>query len=128
MTQRLDMLTQHELQRRLPEGWETPTERKQQALQAEFLLERPQDHPLHGMELRVIAYREGNDDILLLHLDTPECVSVVHLTWSRRQEFPSFPKVEFTGTLQAFVEREYRLYGLTADEDAGYASIQGKQA
>ncbi|GKW14837.1 hypothetical protein PEC301937_07870 [Pectobacterium carotovorum subsp. carotovorum] len=49
----------------LPAGWEYVNSKKQQALLAEYQLELPTVHPLYGVDIDVIAYRDGNDDILL---------------------------------------------------------------
>lgn len=50
---------------KLPAGWEYAEHKKQQALQAEYQLELHAAHPLYGIDVVVIAYRDSNDDILL---------------------------------------------------------------
>lgn len=94
----------------LPAGWEYATQKKQQALQAEYQLELHADHPLYDIAVVVIAYRESNDDILLQHIQEEDKVSVVHLTWVMKQEAAGYPGVHFSGSFQAFVQREFLLY------------------
>ncbi|MEQ9917413.1 hypothetical protein ABRQ01_12125 [Pectobacterium aroidearum] len=100
----------------LPAGWEYANGKKQQALLVEYQLELPTVHPLHGVDIDVIAYRDGNDDILLKQTQETDCVSVVHLTWAMQKEFANFPRVEFTGSFQEFVQWEYLMYGAEPEE------------
>lgn len=100
----------------LPAGWEYANGKKQQALLVEYQLELPTVHPLHGVDIDVIAYRDGNDDILLKQTQETDCVSVVHLTWAMQKEFANFPRVEFSGSFQEFVQWEYLMYGAEPEE------------
>ncbi|MCG8710477.1 hypothetical protein JHU04_003770 [Brenneria sp. 4F2] len=102
---------------RLPCGWEYAAGLKQQALQNEYETELPPQHALHGTDVAVIAYREGNDDILLRHTQEADRVSVVHLTWAQRTEFANFPRVEFTGSADEFIRWEFNVYGVGLDDD-----------
>ncbi|GKW10334.1 hypothetical protein [Pectobacterium punjabense] len=102
---------------KLPAGWEYANGKKQQALLAEYQQEQPTVHPLYGIEIAVIAYRDGSDDILLKHTQELDRVSVVHLTWAMQREFANFPRVEFTGSFQKFIEWEYLMYGTEVEGD-----------
>ncbi|GKW24318.1 hypothetical protein R0L47_07970 [Pectobacterium polonicum] len=101
----------------LPAGWEYANGKKQQALLAEYQLELPTVHPLHGVDIDVIAYRDGNDDILLKHIQEADRVSVVHLTWAMQKEFANLPRMTFIGSFQGFVEWEYLMYGTEPEGD-----------
>lgn len=96
----------------LPSGWEYADSQKQQALQAEYQRELPTIHPLYGIDVSAVAYRECNDDILVRHTQETDRVSVVHLTWIMKKEFANFPRVDFTGSFQEFIQWEYQMYGL----------------
>ena len=89
----------------LPEGWYRSEGEKREQLQREYETELPAEHPLAGIPVRVIAHREGTDDVLLEHLDS-DLLSVVHLTWRRAKEFPNHPTLEFTGSFAAFLAWE----------------------
>jgi hypothetical protein len=111
----------------LPEGWfDDPTEIHAKHL--EYFRElpgvNPQLHPLAGVPVVVVAYREGNDDILLRLLKSVTITSfglkgeasvqeltsgdfcVVHLSWSHRQEIVDHPTLEFAGSFEAFLAWE----------------------
>ena len=110
-----------------PEGWfDDPAEIHEKYL--EYFRElpglKPQPHALAGMPVQVIAYREGNDDILLrvlksmrvpsrgvkgeatVRILTSGDVCVVHLTWSQRREVTDFPTLEFAGSFEEFLAWE----------------------
>ena len=89
----------------LPEGWYSSEDEKRKQLQREYETELPNEHPLAGIPVRVIAHRTGNDDVLLEHLNSG-FVSVVHLTWRRAKELPNHPSLEFTGSFAAFLAWE----------------------
>jgi hypothetical protein len=58
--------------------------------------------------------REGNDDVLFLHVSEPHRFTVVHLTWLGRTEINAkHPTVVFDGTFSDFIANEEELYGLT---------------
>ena len=85
---------------------------------------KPQAHALAGVPVQVIAYREGNDDILLRVLKSVRVpsrglkgeatlralvsgdVCVVHLTWSQRREVADHPTLEFAGSFEEFLASE----------------------
>ncbi|WP_328865704.1 hypothetical protein [Streptomyces sp. NBC_00304] len=54
-------------------------------------------HPFFGAALEVIAHRWSNDDVLCRHLDTPARYSIIHLTWSKREEIGSCPTIDADG-------------------------------
>jgi hypothetical protein len=108
----------------LPEGWfDDPVEIHEKYLEyfRELPGSKPQLHPLTGVPIVVVAYREGNDDILVRLLKSVTIPSsntkapldftsgdycVVHLTWSHRQEVADHPTLEFAGSFEAFVAWE----------------------
>lgn len=96
----------------LPTGWFDDDARDIAARAAEYERELPDEHPLAGVPVKVIAYRKGTDDILVRHTNAPDTVSVVHLSWARKRELPNHPVVEFTGSFAGFVEWEYETYGV----------------
>lgn len=100
---------------KLPAGWEYAEHKKQQTLQAEYQLKLHAAHPLYGIDVVIIAYRESNDDILLQHIQQEDHVSVVHLTWAMKQQSTSYPRVQFSGSFQAFVQHEHLLYDQEED-------------
>ncbi|ULH15527.1 hypothetical protein MF271_16695 [Deinococcus sp. KNUC1210] len=66
----------------LPDGWTTIDDPKQQAIfEAELSGEVVMGHPLHGVQVRTLARRDGRDDFLFELLDSPGQLAVVHLTW-----------------------------------------------
>ena len=110
-----------------PEGWfDDPAEIHEKHL--EYFRElpglKPQAHALAGVPVQVIAYREGNDDILLRVLKSVRVpsrglegeatvrvlvsgdVCVVHLTWSRRREVADHPTLAFAGSFEEFLAWE----------------------
>jgi hypothetical protein len=88
----------------LPTGWSHPNEQVAKSLLAEFQRELPPGHLLFGRHLVVVGTREDSDDVLLSHLDEPGRLTVVHPTWSGRQEPGNdFPWIEFDGDTEAFL-------------------------
>lgn len=67
------------------------------ALPRELRTEVHPAHPFFGSALEVIAHRRTNDDVLCHHLDTPARYSILHLTWSRREEIGSCPTIDADG-------------------------------
>ena len=88
----------------LPEGWYKAEGEEGEHLQREYDTELPNEHPLVGIPVRLIAHYDGNDDVLLEHLNS-ELVSVVHLTWRMAKEVPNHPTLEFTGSFAEFLAR-----------------------
>jgi hypothetical protein len=52
-------------------------------LEAELAKEIGKLHPLYGKTLRAVAKRIDRDDVIFAG---PDCVALVHLTWSSKQE------------------------------------------
>jgi hypothetical protein len=88
------MLTQSDL----PEAWCLSEGDALDGLRAEYERELPTVLPLANVPVRLVAHRNGTDDILLQHQNPDGLFSVVHLTWLMKSELPNFPCVEFTGT------------------------------
>ncbi|WP_203654971.1 hypothetical protein [Actinocatenispora rupis] len=65
---------------------------------AELAAEVHPGHPLHGVDVTVVAHALGSDDILCRHVAEPDRYAVVHLTWSGRPEVGSCPTVDCDGT------------------------------
>lgn len=94
-------------EQRLPEGWFISDAGTAARLQHELHTELPPGHPLHGLALRVVAHREGSDDILCHHADEPDRYTVVHLSWiMKREGDPRFPGIEADGDFAAFLAYE----------------------
>jgi hypothetical protein len=60
------------------------------------------EHPLHGIETRLIA-RGNADDALFELLDGTGRYAVVHLTWARHPEPLPWPATELYNSLTSFV-------------------------
>ena len=111
----------------LPEGWfDDPAEIHDKYLEyfRELPGSKPQIHPLAGVPVVVVAYRQGNDDILLRLLKSVTIKSselkgetlvrelnsgdfcVVHLSWLQRQEVADHPTLEFAGSFEEFLAWE----------------------
>ena len=96
----------------LPEGWFHATDEVRASHGDEYKRELPPIHPLAGIQVELVAYRKGTDDILLKHMNETDRYTVVHLTWVGRQELPNHPTAEFSGTNADFLEWEYQQWGL----------------
>jgi hypothetical protein len=93
----------------LPPGWFYPDEDQARNLLEELRRELPPGHPLFGVALETLAWQNGaNDDTLFRHRDTPDRVTVVHLTWKMKPESPGFPAIEFDGGFEQFLAAEER--------------------
>ncbi|MFE9458952.1 hypothetical protein [Streptomyces californicus] len=76
------------------------------ALAAELSTEVHPAHPFFGTALEVIAHRLSNDDVLCRHRANPSRYSVLHLTWSHREEIGSCPTIDADGEWQDIVAYE----------------------
>lgn len=96
----------HELfLQQLPEGWFRSEGEVAVALHAELQRELPPGHLLFEKAVAVIAHREGTDDILCRDVTNPSRFTVVHLSWSGREEINSLhPIVEVDGEFKDFLE------------------------
>lgn len=100
------------LSERLPEGWFVSDPKWASSLYAELQIELPEGHILYGKDVKVIAHREGTDDILCWHKDDNSHYTVVHLTWSMKKEIDNeFPYIECDGSFDDFLEYEAKFYG-----------------
>lgn len=96
----------------LPDGWFHASDEVRQSHGTEYQRELPPIHPLAGVAVELVAYREGTDDVLMKHLNEPDRLTVVHLTWIMRQERSNHPFVEFSGTHAEFLDWEHENWGL----------------
>ncbi|NDV96838.1 hypothetical protein D0T84_18270 [Dysgonomonas sp. 521] len=95
----------------LPEGWFVSEVQKAASLHNELQRELPDGHLLYHVEVKVIAHREGTDDILCQHKDNENHYTVVHLTWSMKQETnKEFPYIECDGNFDDFLRYEAKFY------------------
>lgn len=92
----------------LPEGWFVASTEEAQNLHEELLKELSPGHVLYNIPIKVVAHRRGaTDDILCNHIDKPERFTVIHLTWSGKQEINSnFPYIEMDGSFEDFLKYE----------------------
>jgi hypothetical protein len=93
----------------LPQGWFLSDQDRAESFLAELERELPPGHMLHGVRVSVVAHREATDDILCRHLDARSRFTVIHLTWSRKQERDEHhPRVESDGDFDSFLAYEAR--------------------
>lgn len=98
--------------RRLPEGWLASSASIAEALERELNRELSRDHLLQGRRVKVVAHRNGTDDVLCWHVDEPARFTAVHLTWSGTQQTESdHPWVEVDGTFDDFLTYESKYLG-----------------
>lgn len=91
----------------LPEGWFYSDREQSDRLLQELKLELPPGHVLYHRNVKVIAHRDGTDDILCKHLEEDDRYTVTHLTWLGKEEFnESHPWVEVDGTFNDFITYE----------------------
>lgn len=95
-------------QENLPEGWYISGSEEEDRLNHELQKELPPGHILYKKPVKVIAHRDGaSDDILCQHQSDLRKFTVIHLSWSMKEEInSSFPTVEVNGTFENFVEYE----------------------
>ncbi len=96
----------------LPECWYSADAEEELRLTKELLLELIPTHALHGLNIKVVAHRDGaNDDILCKHTDKEDLFTVVHLTWSMKPEVDArYPTIDFHGTYTEFLKWEELQY------------------
>lgn len=89
----------------LPKGWFSSNLTKAMQLYKELQRELPSGHILHKRAVKVIAHREGTDDILCQHEDDRTHFTVIHLTWSGEEEVDTeHPYVECDGNFNDFLD------------------------
>ena len=78
----------------LPEEWEEITASLCERFEHEYALEIAKGHGLYGVPVRAVAKRKDCDDVLFRLLRHLCKYSIVHLTWSGKEEknidFPRF--------------------------------------
>jgi hypothetical protein len=85
-----------------PPPWQFDTAKN---LLEELNKEMSQRHILYGLEVRPIARRHDNDDVLFAALDkTKPPLVLVHLTYSGKEENPPLPHAVFFNTLKDLFE------------------------
>lgn len=97
--------------RSLPDGWFIDDDQLVRA-QAELARELPPGHLLSGRSVRVVAIRDGTDDVLCRHVDDHARFTVIHLSWLGREELDAHhPTVEVDGDFDAFLRYERAFLG-----------------
>jgi len=74
----------------LPEGWYL-TDEEDDCYNKELYVELAEGHALYGQPLRVVMCDGLHQEVMCQHLDKENCYSMVHLTWSGREEFEGYP-------------------------------------
>ncbi|EDY85193.1 hypothetical protein VDG1235_4828 [Verrucomicrobiia bacterium DG1235] len=95
---------------KLPEGWYTATDEEAERLHRELQKELHSEHLLKGVPVEVVAHRDGaTDDILCQHKEKEERFTVIHLSWSMKEEVSKdFPMIEVDGSFDDFLAYEER--------------------
>jgi hypothetical protein len=94
---------------RLPEGWFRSSLEIATDKERELSLELTRGHLLDGVAVRVVAHREGTDDVLCWHIREPQRFTVIHLTWRGATEIDAkHPWVEADGTFEDFLAYEQK--------------------
>jgi hypothetical protein len=105
-------------QGQLPNDWEVLPANHVRGFEQVLRSELATGHRWNDVRLQAVARRGSNDDVLFRHMDEADLWSVVHLTWSNKQEQPPFPLVGFTGTFAEFHARYTALYqSIFGDDD-----------
>ena len=108
----LEFMTEEQLLSLLPEGWFVSDAEQAMGLYEELQKELPKGHFLYKKEVYVLAHREGTDDILCQHKDDKTHFTVIHLTWSGKEEKSiEFPYMECDGSFNDFLEYENSFLG-----------------
>lgn len=93
----------------LPLGWFLSNKEESESLYIELQKELSQGHILYGKEVKIVAHRNGTDDILCQHILESDHYTVIHLTWSMKQETDIYcPTVEVDGSFRDFIDYENR--------------------
>jgi hypothetical protein len=74
-----------------------------QDIDRQLALELHPGHVLHGKALKVMARRDGRDDVLFSDLSSDE-VYLVHLTYSASQQSGIYPITQHFATIDDFIE------------------------
>jgi hypothetical protein len=96
----------------LPEGWFPSDSEEAARFYRELQKELPPGHLLFEVPVEVVAHRDGTDDILCRHSLHQGRFTVIHLSWSMRQEIDAnHPHVEVDGDFTDFLSYEASFYG-----------------
>lgn len=88
----------------LPKGWQYTKPQTASTFHAELEKELAEEHIMFNKQLTIVAHREGTDIVLCQHDDDTRHFTVIHLTWSGKQEAdPKYPTVECDGDYDAFL-------------------------
>jgi hypothetical protein len=88
---------------KLPVGWFPVDREGAVALDAELRREMPRYHQLHGRNVRAVARRLDQDDVLY-HSEDDNSIFLVHLTW-RVERDPAWPWTVRYDSIRDFCER-----------------------
>ena len=90
----------------LPQGWFPCNPTRATGFFEELQRELPKGHILYRKVVKVIADRDGaTDDILCQHEDDKNHFTVIHLTWSGKEETnKNYPYVVCDGNFYDFLE------------------------
>ncbi len=95
------------------------------ALAAELSTEVHPAHPFFGTALEVIAHRLTNDDVLCRHHATPSRYSILHLTWSHREEIGGCPTIDADGEWRHIVAYENAVDAALSESAPNGAALSG---
>jgi len=77
------------------EPWFRPQPEQALMFEKEAVAEVAPGHELFGLSLRTVAKCVGCDDVVFRAAD--DTFAIVHLTWSRKQEAPPWPRTTRLG-------------------------------
>ncbi|MEU1793651.1 hypothetical protein [Streptomyces californicus] len=96
------------------------------ALAAELSTEVHPAHPFFGTALEVIAHRLTNDDVLCRHRATPSRYSILHLTWSHREEIGGCPTIDADGEWRHIIAYENAVDAALRESAPNGAALSGE--
>lgn len=91
----------------LPSGWYRADEEQSHRLREELHSELSPQHPLQGLDLQVVAYRKGADDILCCRSGAEDYYWLVQLSGTGMPSGdPAHPLIEMQGSYKDFLDYE----------------------
>lgn len=96
------------------------------ALAAELSTEVHPAHPFFGTALEVIAHRLTDDDVLCRHRATPSRYSILHLTWSHREEIGGCPTIDADGEWRHIIAYENAVDAALRESAPNGAALSGE--
>ncbi len=96
------------------------------ALAAELNTEVHPAHPFFGTALEVIAHRLTNDDVLCRHRAAPSRYSILHLTWSHREEIGGCPTIDADGEWRHIIAYENAVDAALRESAPNGAALSGE--